>query len=880
MSKSKSKNSYEKLVQGNASTKKTIIPEKYKTPLFILILALLVVIFFRDALFGGSFWGASDSINAACFKTYKEQPGEFPLWQPYIFSGMPGMAAMMESATRYWDLTIYVIYGVGNFFRSLFDSEAARMVFWYIVFGSGMFFLMRVHKQDRWISLFAAIAMTFCTGITIWVMIGHNAKPLTFMMAPYVFIMFELMKRKFSFLYAVLTVLVMHVMMEGGHVQMMFYIACAMFIYLILDIVNGLIKKTSIAPILRSTGIFVIATGLAFAMSADKYLSVLEYTPYSTRGSAPITATQSDDESAGSSSKDYEYATNWSFSPDEIIDFFVPSYHGFGKVTYSGPLTGGRETKIMTYWGQKPFEDAAPYMGGIVMFLALLGAIRFFTKNVFVQAMVITSLFALLLSFGYTFPIIFDFFFYHFPKFSSFRAPSMALVLMHFCIPVLAAYGLVALKQMRDEYGAYKALPSKEKRSLNIFFGAVGLFVVVGIIFAAVFQTSYIENVVASKTLQNYGEGVAQTLSTFIWDNTVSDWTVIGILSLIAAALSYIYVNRKMSNVSFISTIIILVIFDLWRVSYRPMDLVDKSVEKNPFPRTDIVNFIEQDKKATGEHFRVCDLSIQVTNAHAYFLIESVNGYHPAKLRTYQDMLDVCCGGSTSNVTHPFLWNLLNTKYIITPQQMGENPLFQSQHTGAFVYYNPTYCKRAFFVDSVKVAKPLEIINHLKEGDFNPKSLAYVEKDLAEKIEPSRSYVAELQAMYLQQNQGDTNVAIQDIKVEAPTANIVEYKNEYIKIETESKAQHLLVLSEMYYPVCWKAYIDGKETEIYKTNFALRSVVVPAGNHTVEFKYKSENFELGKTLSTSVNIFVILALIAGIVFENKKRKKLSETEKV
>ncbi len=857
--------------------KKSIIPEKYKTPLFILVLSLLIVIFFRDAIFGGSFWSASDSINAACFKTYKEQPGDFPLWQPYIFSGMPGMAAMMETATRSWDVTITAIYGVGNFFRALFDSEAARMVFWYIIFGSGMFLLMRVHKMDRFIALFSSIAMSFCTGIVIWIMIGHNAKPLTFMMTPYVFIMFELLRRKFSILYAVLTILVMHVMMAGGHVQMMFYAACAMLIYLILEIINSLRNKITLLPILRATGIFVIATGLAFAMSADKYLSVMEYTPYSTRGSAPITKQiEGDSNSKGDANKDYDYATMWSFSPEEMIDFFVPNYHGFGKVNYSGSLTGGRETKIMTYWGQKPFEDAAPYMGGIVMFLALLGAIKFFTKNVFVQAMVVINLFALLLSFGYTFPILYDFFFYYVPKFSSFRAPSMVLVLMHFCIPILAGYGLLALKELRESYGSYKSLPKADKRSMNIFFGAIVIFTVFGIIFSAIFKTSYIENVLSAKSLQSYGESVVATLSTFIWDSTIADWTVIAILSLIAGALSFLYINRKMSNVSFISTIIILVIFDLWRVSYRPMDIIDKSIEKNPFPRTDVINFIEQDKQTNHEHFRICDLSSQVTNKAAYFLIENVNGYHPAKLRTYQDMLDACCGGSTSNITSPFLWNLLNAKYIITPQKMAENPIFQSRQTGAFVYYNPTYCKRAFFVDSVKVAEPIEILNHLKESDFNPKSLAYVEKELAQKIEPAQSYAAELQSIYLQQNKDTSALAQTENMIDAPIANIVDYKNEYIKIETKSKAQHLLVLSEMYYPVCWKAYIDGQETEIYKTDFALRSVIVPAGEHIVEFKYKSEKFEVGKVISTSVNIFVILALIAGIFIETKQRKKLEQ----
>lgn len=867
--------------------KKSLIPEKYKTPAFIIVLAVLLIFFFRDGIFNGSFWGASDNISPASFITYKEQKGDFPLWQPYIFSGMPGMAAMMEAASRYWDVTIYAIYGVGKFVGSFFDSNTAKMAFWYLVFGAGMFFLMRQHKHERWTAFFTSIAMTFGTGIVIWMMIGHNSKPLTVMMAPYLFIMYDKLKEKCSILNIALTILCMHIMMEGGHVQMMFYLACALFIYLVIDIINSIIGKTKFLPILRSAAVFLVATGVAFLMSSDKYLSVLEYTPYSTRGSSSIVkqanAGANTADAQAAAGQDYEYATKWSFSPGEMIDFLVPAYHGFGKVDYSGPLTNGRETKIMTYWGQKPFEDAAPYMGTFVLFLAILGCIYYFKKDPFVQAMVITSIFGLLLSFGYTFPVLYDLFFYHFPKFSSFRAPSMSLVLMQICIPVLAGYGITAIMNLREKYGDFKQISKKEKNPLKVFFIMVGLFVAAGLIFIVGFEYSYVQNIINSPTLKGYGEGVAQQLSGFIWDNTVSDWLVIGLLCIVVSILIYMFINKKISTLVFMVMMSILVIFDLWRVDYRPMEVVDKNIEKQPFAYTDVVDFVLKDRQ--NERFRVCDLSSQIANSDAYFLIENINGYHSAKLRTYQDMLDVCCEGSTSNVTSPFLWSLLNAKYIIVPQQLngGIQPLFQSRQTGAFVYYNNSYCKRAFFVDSVKVEKPMNILNHLKDGDFNPKTLAYIEENLESEIQPSHAYEAEVELQYklMQQqalqadsaNPASNDTAHFDLEINAPKANIVDYKNEYIKIETESKEQHLLVLSEMYYPVSWRAYIDGKETKIYKTDFVLRSVVVPAGNHTVEFKFISEKFELGKTLSTCSNIFLILILIGGIIIELRKKKQ-------
>jgi hypothetical protein len=314
------------------------------------------------------------------------------------------------------------------------------------------------------------------------------------------------------------------------------------------------------------------------------------------------------------------------------------------------------------------------------------------------------------------------------------------------------------------------------------------------------------------------------------------------------------------------------------------MELVEKEREKEPFPKTDIIQYIENEQKQTGERYRVCDLAVPVTNSDAYFFIENINGYHPAKLRTFQDIMDIMCGGSTSNVTHPFMWNIMNAKYIITRQQLqgGAQPFFQSKETGAYVYYNGAYCKRAFFVDSVKVADDYAILNDMNENKFNPKEVAYVEKELAQKVEPSGQYAAETRAMLKQMAmQNGDSISIPDsLNGEnefVPTAKITDYKNEYIGIETETKAPHLLVLSEMYYPL-WKAYIDGQETEIYKTDFAFRSVVVPAGKHKVEFKYHSNAFATGKTLSAISNVVVILALIAGIILEIRRRKKIVTTQ--
>ena len=147
---------------------KSLIPEKYKSPLCIFLLIILIFIFFREGIFTGSFWGAADNLSPQSFSTYRLQPGEYPLWQPYVFSGMPGMAAMMDAAPRYWDFTIYFLHGVSHVIQDLFSSDAARVSLWYIILASGMFLLMRQFKFNRYISFIQIIFL------------GSNDKPSRF----------------------------------------------------------------------------------------------------------------------------------------------------------------------------------------------------------------------------------------------------------------------------------------------------------------------------------------------------------------------------------------------------------------------------------------------------------------------------------------------------------------------------------------------------------------------------------------------------------------------------------------------------------------------------------------------------------------------------
>ena len=841
--------------KSNSENKKSLIPEKYQNWLYCGAIILLIFIFFGGAIGGGGF-NVSDNVASVSFRPFvaeSNETGDFPLWMPYIFSGMPGYSALLVTGERIWDVAPMLAFETTELMGAIFSNDTVRVLSYYMIFGIGMFFLMRFKNHERFISFITALAAVFSTSVIAWVMIGHNTKPFVFSMFPFIFILLEKLRIKFSFIYAALLVFAVHVMMEAGHLQMIFYGICAFGIYLVFELIYRGIKKDKPINVIRSAVILAVAGGLAFLMSADRYFSTLEYTPYSTRGSAPIVQSESNkqDQSGGN---DYDYATMWSFNPAEMLTFFVPEYYGFGKMDYSGPATGNKDVKIYSYWGTKPIEDAPPYMGIIIFIFAIIGII-IFRRDPFVLSLATVSVFALLLSFGHHMSLLYDIFYNLVPGFNKFRAPSMVLALMQFSFPILAGYGLTGLVKMSREGN-----PDIQKW-LKILFIVVGAFLGLAIIFNLGMKGAYLDAVAATST----GQRLPAEIHNFIWKTMINGWYITAILAVAAVGALWLFVKKKINSTIFFAAIALFVIIDLWRVGSNPMEISDNKIEQEIFKRTDVIDFLKNDNSI----YRVADFASASPNMPAYYFLENVNGYHSAKLRVYQDLMDVANiieEGSTSNIRNPLLWDILNVKYIITDQNLSYNGQFMmqqgpdgkpalsrryqvahaSQQTGSYVFQNNSVLPRAFFVKSVEKAEPMQILRHLKNNDFDPLEKAFIEKDLPVSI---------------------------DVPMEGVNAKIVEKEPKYMKIEAEASGNNLLLISEIYYPAGWKALIDGKVTEIHKTNFAFRSVIVPAGKHTVELKFESEKFESGKTYSIMANAITILCLAVGIFLNYRNRNQ-------
>lgn len=843
------------------------LSSRTKDIIFIILIFASVYIFLGDAVGGGGF-NASDNLASYSFETYLEkaqEDGEFPLWVPYIFSGMPSYSAMLTTGDRWWDFSYKLVFGLALLFKGLFNSDTARVCFWYALYGAGIYWLMRSKNKQQAVAFFSAFAAIFSTVVITWIMIGHNTKPIVLACLPFTFIFIEKLREKFSLIYILLLVLSLHTMLEAGHVQLIFYSGLAIGIYLIFELISRLISKKQAMGVLKVAGYLLVAGVIAFIMSSDRYYSLTDYTPYSTRGSAPLVneGANTKDESGGNT---YEYATMWSFSPGEMMGFLVPNYYGFGKLEYDVDANSGtllsqmamqsQDHKLPTYWGQKPIEDSPPYMGILIFFLGLFGIIAN-RKVVFVQFLAFLSLFALFLSFGYTLPFLYDFFFYNVPMFNKFRAPSMILVLVHFAFPILAGYGLSSIIDW-----VKTGITPAQKKKINYLLIAAVAFFALGVLYNIGFESNFKSSVLHSEFVSNrlipqlpqqYQEQFKTEFSDFIWSEMLSDWYTNAVLLLIAGGLIFMFTRKSIKLPVLMGGLIVILVFDLWRVDARPKDVREVSLKEQVFSQKDWVDFIKQDKSGK---FRIADFVSPTPNASAYWLLENVNGYHSAKLRVYQDMLDVTSGGSTSNVTNPFVWNLLNVKYIIDRRQIpGMQPVFVSKQEQAYVYLNSSYMPRAFFVDSVAVDKPLDILNKMK---FNP--------GVNQNFDPGKVVFVENQL----------NKAI-DTVGDGASVKVTDYRNESITLRANATGTNFLLLSEIYYPE-WKAYIDGKETEIIKSNYFMRGLIVPKGEHTIELKFESEKFEIGKTASLTTNTIVMLALLFALYMLWKEKKQEATTQ--
>ena len=831
-----------------------IIPPKFHTLAAILTIIVLFLIFLAPMFFGGKTFQSGDIIASKSMVPYVDNHKDgFTLWNPLIFCGMPAYSA--GGVGLVWFNLIELTFGsIKSVLGGIFAVPYAQWAFYLIILGITAFMLMKELTKNAWISLLAGIASSFSTGIIVFLYIGHVTKLTSLCFYPLIFLILLRFQKKIRLIDSLILIIGLQLFLEGFHAQIIFYTLFSVAVYYIYYFIRFIIKKEkeNRNKLLKSAGIFAAAIVVALLIQMDSITQIYEYTPYSTRGTKGILEKSAAKEDQ-SSSDYYDYHTQWSFSPGEVMTFLVPSWYGFGNSTYKGPLTNNQEQDVNTYFGQMQFVDVAVgYMGVLILFLALIGVVTRW-KEPFVQFLTILSGIALLLSFGKTFPILFDVFFYHFPTFDKFRVPSMILVILQLNVPILAGLGV------------WKIIESKESNDLrlakiirNMAFVFTGIFVlslILNSVLAGWFterMTSYAATIQAAQSQQ------AQYLTAFA-DYTAGMFTsdfAIAFLLLSAVFWGvYLYLNSKISKDILVLAIILFVVIDLWRIDARGEKYIDNPEINNIFDTPNYVNAIRNQKDK--EPFRILNLKQdgsygsfnRNTNYNAYFLLEDFYGYSGVKPRAYQDIIDIV--GPVNETA----WRMLNVKYIIT-NTPAPFPGFDliSQGEKEYVYRFNLALPRAYFVNKIENKGDLEVLNDMKANSFDPQNVAYVngEKINADKPD-STTYI-----------------------------RFADYKNEKISLDVNASGNNFLFLGDNYAvkgltlpfisSQMWKAYIDGNKTEIHLVNHGFMGILVPKGIHKVEFIYNPTSFVLSKYVALILSSLVMAGVLLTIILSLKKKK--------
>ena len=770
----------------------------WKNPVVIIsgLMLVIITVLFEPVIFGGKIFSSPDSLSpkavGMALNDLSVETDEFPLWQPWVFSGMPSAEAFTNLSKLYFPEYLFKLFFLPGMLIQLFHLLFA---------GIGGFLLLRHLKCSDWASGLGAIAFMLTPYMVTMVVFGHGSQMMSAAYIPWVFWLTVRLYQNANFWDTGWLAVLLGFQLQRGHAQIAYYTWMLIGAYSLLMLITGLRNLNEKAiNIRKGFGYFILACLIGVGISLIILLPAMEYTPFSIRGG-----------SAGGGA-DYNYATGWSFHPKEIMTFFIPSAFGFGG---------------QPYWGYMPFTDYPNYMGIIILLLAMIGLIH--KRELIHWFFIVTSLLALFISFGKHFSLVYDLFFNIFPYFNKFRVPHMILILLQFNVAVLAAFGLDKIVALKAEI-----IP----KWFWGFAGAVGL-AFVGMVLIGSGVESAVRGSFSPPMMQD--PRAAQALNNLRWSLWREDVWLMILLSGVFMVMIWFWIKRKVSKRVIVSIIVASAILDIGivnhkiiqpsRASGRGSQLISKRAVDQFFKVDEIVQFLLADKSI----YRIYPVGgLFGESRFAAFGLESIGGYHPAKLKIYNTFL-----AKTGNAAAIPVLRMMNVKYLISPQKIN-HPELSLVKSGAIkstrgdlpieVYEVNNTLPRAWFVNKTEIVLEEDVWNKIIQPDFDPHKIAYVPNEVSVSSEGQVS--------------------------------ITHFKKSIhrITMSTESDGNHLLVLSEVYYPLRWKAKIDGEETQTHIVNGILRGVVVPTGKHTIEFIYDKSAFNKGLTIS-----FVSFVLALGFI---------------
>ena len=770
---------------------------------------------------------------------YRESTGETALWTNSAFSGMP---AWNISAPQKTNLFQYVHKVLSIGLPSPLGSVFISML--------GFFILLLVLDVGVWVSALGAIAYGFTSYLYIIIGAGHNAKAVAMAyMAPV--IAGVLLTYKGKYLWGlVLTAIAASLELYANHLQITYYLILILVVIVIAEFISD-IRQKKLLHFVKASLMLVLVAVISVLTFSTKLYANYEFGKETTRGKPVLTSNESNQ----TKGLDRDYITQWSYGKGETWSLMIPNAKG-GASAYIGkqnPVLEKADRQFKdsiaqsnAYWGDQPGTSGPVYVGAIVVFLFVLGALT--VKGKLKWALLIATILSILLSWGKNFMGFTNFFLDYIPGYDKFRAVSMTLVIAEVTMPLLGFLGLAEMVKS----------PENAKKNMTKFFIALGVTAGFCLLFYLMPKTFF--NFLSQEEAKQFASmsagkdgAIYAQFASQLEDVRVAIFRKDALRSLIfiilAAVPLFLYVKGKLKAVPAFVVLAALILVDMFPIDKRYLNndnFIDKAKFDKPFVASPANQYILNDKALS---YRVADITRDMFNdASTCYFHKSIGGYSGAKLRRYQDVITQYLGPGLNRLrsaktaedmarqlAQQEVLNMLNTKYIIfNPQsQPFENP---------FAYGN------AWMVNDVQIANtPNDEFNALATSDLH--RTAIIGKEFEQEVASYRP------------------------QAEDGSITLTDYKPNQLTYSFSASENKLVVFSEIWTSKGWTMRIDGQESPLLRANYLLRAAMVPAGQHEIVMRYEPKIWKVGGIVSLVSSLAIILFAVATIVLSLVKKKE-------
>ena len=778
---------------------------------------------------------------------YRQSTGEVTRWTNSAFGGMPTYQ-MSPSYDSTDSLT---------FFENMYHLWMPDYVWYLFAYLLGFYILLRAFDFRRSLAALGSVIWAFSTYFLIIIAAGHIWKVMALAYLPPMIAGVVLAYRGKYLPGFILTAIFSAFEVHSNHVQMTYYYLFVIFFMVIAYLVEAA-KKKRMKDFLRATAVCVAGAAIGIAINISNLYHTWQYSQNTMRGKGELVQKKSDHKST--SGLDRDYITQWSYGTGETFTLLVPNTKGGASVPMSlnektaekgNPQFMMIYNQLGQYWGEQPGTSGPVYVGAFVIFLFILGL--FIVGGPMKWALLAATILSILLSWGKNFMPLTDFFIDYMPMYSKFRTVASILVIAEFTIPLLA---MMAIKKIIDN-------PDLITEKIKYFYISLALTAGVAALFALM-PDMFFSSFVSTSERAALSQLPAEYISPIIADLTsvrqaiftADCWRSV-IIIVIGALLLLMYKAHKIKALPLIGALTILCLVDLWQVNKRYLNdkmFIESTQRDTPQPMTNTDKQILADKSDCGD-YRVLNFASNTFNENeTSYYHKSIGGYHPAKLRRYQELIEMYITQEMRNVSPAIVMaagdmtqingdsicpilNMLNTRYFIMPLEKGVTVPVR----------NPYAQGSAWFVDEVKfVDNANEEIEMIGKLDLH--NAAVADKKFKEAI-------------------GKVNVSDDNA-----TVKIVDYKPNHLTYDVSSDNGGVVVFSEIYYPG-WEALVDGKPAQLARVNYVLRALNVPEGNHRVELTFHPKSIKTTETIAYVAYFMLLATIIMVLVMWWRKNKK-------